>query len=88
VTGTASSLLQQHLRHNLQRVTLYSPQLSSNFKATVTQHLLQGAGIWVNKRFIYQAHEQPPHYRLLLPPADSLHRQPGGEHLLGAGAGL
>jgi outer membrane protein TolC len=33
----------------------YSPQLSSSFKATVTQHLLQGAGIWVNKRFIYQA---------------------------------
>jgi outer membrane protein TolC len=36
-------------------VTLYSPQLSSNFKATVTQHLLEGAGIWVNKRFMYQA---------------------------------
>ncbi|MGA3069124.1 MAG: TolC family protein [Terracidiphilus sp.] len=36
-------------------ITLYSPQLSSNFKATVTQHLLQGAGIWVNKRFMYQA---------------------------------
>jgi outer membrane protein TolC len=36
-------------------VTLYSPQLSSNYKATLTQHLLQGAGIWVNKRFIYQA---------------------------------
>jgi outer membrane protein TolC len=36
-------------------ITLYSPELSSNFKATVTQHLLQGAGIWVNKRFIYQA---------------------------------
>ncbi|MGD0788232.1 MAG: TolC family protein [Terracidiphilus sp.] len=36
-------------------VTLYSPQLSSNFKATVTQHLLQGAGIWVNKRWMYQA---------------------------------
>jgi outer membrane protein TolC len=36
-------------------VTLYSPQLSSNFKATLTQHLLQGAGIWVNKRYIYQA---------------------------------
>ncbi len=36
-------------------VTLYSPQLSSNFKATVTQHLLQGAGIWVNKRYLYQA---------------------------------
>ena len=36
-------------------LTLYSPQLSSSFKATVTQHLLQGAGIWVNKRFMYQA---------------------------------
>ena len=35
--------------------TLYSPQLSSGFKATVTQHLLYGAGIWVNKRFMYQA---------------------------------
>jgi outer membrane protein TolC len=36
-------------------ITTYSPTLSSSFKATVTQHLLQGAGIWVNKRFIYQA---------------------------------
>ena len=35
--------------------TLYSPELLSNFKATLTQHLLQGAGIWVNKRFMYQA---------------------------------
>ena len=33
----------------------YSPEYLSNFRATVTQHLLQGAGIWVNKRFIYQA---------------------------------
>jgi outer membrane protein len=33
----------------------YSPYLSSSFQATVTQHLLQGAGIWVNKRFMYQA---------------------------------
>jgi outer membrane protein TolC len=33
----------------------YSPQLESSFRATVTQHLLQGAGIWVNKRFIYEA---------------------------------
>jgi len=33
----------------------YSPDLSSNFRATLTQHLLQGAGIWMNKRFIYQA---------------------------------
>jgi outer membrane protein TolC len=33
----------------------YTPELSATFKATVTQHLLQGAGIWVNKRFMYQA---------------------------------
>ncbi|HUX45618.1 MAG TPA: TolC family protein [Terracidiphilus sp.] len=36
-------------------ISLFSPQLNSSFKATVTQHLLQGAGIWVNKRFMYQA---------------------------------
>jgi outer membrane protein TolC len=36
-------------------VTQFSPELSSTYKATVTQHLLQGAGIWVNKRFMYQA---------------------------------
>jgi outer membrane protein len=36
-------------------VTTYSPQYTSNFRAQVTQQLLQGAGIWVNKRFIYQA---------------------------------
>jgi outer membrane protein TolC len=35
--------------------TLISPQLNAGFKATITQHLLQGAGIWVNKRFVYQA---------------------------------
>jgi len=33
----------------------FSPQLLSTFKTTVTQHLLAGAGIWVNKRFMYQA---------------------------------
>jgi outer membrane protein TolC len=33
----------------------YSPQLSSSFRATLTQPLLQGAGTWVNKRFIYEA---------------------------------
>ncbi len=35
--------------------TTFSPYLQSSFRATVTQHLLQGAGIWVNKRYIYQA---------------------------------
>jgi outer membrane protein TolC len=33
----------------------YSPQLSSNFRATVTQPLLQGFGTWINKRFVYEA---------------------------------
>ncbi len=33
----------------------FSPTLSSNFKATLTQHLLQGFGIYMNKRFVYQA---------------------------------
>ena len=56
VTGTA---LQAQITND--RITTdnpftsYSPELSSVFKATVTQHLLQGAGIWVNKRFMYQA---------------------------------
>jgi outer membrane protein TolC len=56
VTGTSLDV-----GFNNSRVTstspfnLYSPQLDSSFKATVTQHLLQGGGIWVNKRFIYQA---------------------------------
>src|SRR5712671_419516 len=30
----------------------FSPQLNSNFKATVTQHLLQGLGLAANTRFI------------------------------------
>ncbi len=33
----------------------YSPQLYSNFLATVTQPLLQGAGTWINNRLIYEA---------------------------------
>jgi outer membrane protein len=56
VTGTALTVA-----FNNERLTTnspyysYSPLLSSSFTATVTQHLLQGAGIWVNKRFMYQA---------------------------------
>jgi len=33
----------------------YSPTLQSSFRATATQHLLQGFGIFVNKRYMYQA---------------------------------
>jgi outer membrane protein TolC len=56
VTGTALNMT-----WNNSRITTtspfsdYSPELTSSFKATVTQHLLQGAGIWVNKRFVYEA---------------------------------
>lgn len=35
--------------------SLYSPQLSSSIKVQLTQHLLQGFGPSVNKRFIYEA---------------------------------
>ena len=56
VTGTSLQV-----GYNNSRITSdnpfnsYSPQLSSNFKATLTQHLLQGFGIWVNNRFVYEA---------------------------------
>ncbi len=33
----------------------YSPQLTSVFKAQLTQHLLQGAGWWVNRRLIQES---------------------------------
>ena len=56
VTGTSLTFGYNNSRITTsQPFTVYSPELSSNFKATVTQHLLQGAGIWVNKRFMYQA---------------------------------
>jgi outer membrane protein TolC len=56
VTGTAFQFAFNNVdATNTNSTTLYSPELSSNFKAQVTQHLLAGAGIWVNKRYIYQA---------------------------------
>jgi outer membrane protein len=33
----------------------FTPELSTNFRATFTQHLLQGFGLKLNKRFIYEA---------------------------------
>lgn len=56
VTGTALQV-----GYNNNRVTSdnpfnnYSPSLNSSFKATLTQHLLQGFGIFINNRFVYQA---------------------------------
>ena len=54
--GTAFQLTYQNIyATSTNAVTEFSPQYSANFKAQVTQHLLQGAGIWVNKRYMYQA---------------------------------
>ena len=56
VTGTALTV-----GFNNTRVTTnnpfsnYSPSLSANFRATATQHLLQGFGPWINTRFVLQA---------------------------------
>jgi len=56
VTGTALQV-----GFNNQRLTTnnlfydYSPLFNSSFQAEVTQQLLQGAGIWINRRFMYQA---------------------------------
>jgi outer membrane protein len=56
ITGTNLQVALQNTRTTTDNpFNTYSPYLSSVFKATVTQHLLQGAGIWVNRRFMYQA---------------------------------
>ena len=56
VTGTNVQLaMNNSYAATSNAIQQYSPLLSSTFKATVTQHLLAGAGIWVNKRFMYQA---------------------------------
>jgi outer membrane protein TolC len=56
VTGTAFQFAFNNIdATNTNGTTLFSPQLSSSFNAKVTQHLLYGAGIWVNKRFMYEA---------------------------------
>jgi outer membrane protein TolC len=56
VTGSAFQFVWDNTRNtNTNGIATYSPQFNASFKAQVTQHLLQGAGIWVNKRFIYEA---------------------------------
>jgi len=55
-TGAAFQFTWDNTRAtNTNAFATFSPQFNSSFRAEVTQHLLQGAGIWVNKRFIYQA---------------------------------
>jgi outer membrane protein len=55
-TGTALAVsFNNQDQTNTNFVASFSPLLNSSFKATATQHLLQGRGIWVNHRYIYQA---------------------------------
>lgn len=55
-TGTALSVALNSSRTTTNNpFSDFSPQLSSNFEAKVTQHLLLGAGTFVNKRYVYQA---------------------------------
>lgn len=55
VTGTALQVAWNNSRITSNGFSSYSPELSTSFKATATQHLLQGFGIYINKRFMYQA---------------------------------
>jgi outer membrane protein len=56
VTGAAFQMVWDNTRStNTNAFATYSPQFNANFKAQITQHLLQGAGIWINKRYMYQA---------------------------------
>lgn len=56
VSGTALTATISNTRTTTDNpFSVYSPQLNSVFKATLTQHLLYGAGIYINKRFMYQA---------------------------------
>ncbi len=65
--------------------TDYSPDITTTFRATATQHLLQGFGLG-NQRAVYCAgEERPADYGLGVPAAAAVHGEPGGEHLLGSG---
>jgi outer membrane protein TolC len=57
ITGTAFQFAWNNSRQtNTNGLTAtFSPQYNSSFRAQLTQHLLQGGGIWINKRFMYQA---------------------------------
>jgi outer membrane protein len=56
ITGTGLNLGWNNSRTTTTNFfSSYSPQILSSFNAKVTQHLLQGAGIWVNNRFVYEA---------------------------------
>jgi outer membrane protein TolC len=55
-TGTALQVAFNNNRVTTDNIfSTYSPTLNSSFKATLTQHMLQGFGIFMNRRFVYQA---------------------------------
>jgi outer membrane protein TolC len=53
--GTNLSVTWDNSRITSNGLVSYSPEYTSSLNAKVTQQLLQGAGIWVNRRFVYQA---------------------------------
>ena len=55
-TGTQFQLTFQNTRQSTDlSFAAYTPSLTSTFNAEVTQHLLQGAGLWVNRRLIQES---------------------------------
>lgn len=55
-SGTALSVGFNNLRQTTNSITnSYNPLLQSSFRAQATQHILQGFGTWINRRFIVQA---------------------------------
>ncbi len=54
--GTLLSVTFNNLRQTTNSIeSSYNPLLQSNFRAQATQHLTQGFGTWINRRFIVQA---------------------------------
>ncbi len=55
-SGTSLSVSYNNTRQTTNSEgVVYNPALNSTFRALGTQHLLQGFGPWINKRFIVQA---------------------------------
>ena len=55
-SGTSLSVTYDNNRQTTNsEAAIYNPQLQSTFRAQATQHVLQGFGPWINKRFIVQA---------------------------------
>ncbi len=63
----------------------YSPQLNSTLNCQAHPALAAGSRHLGKQALLLSGGQQSPHHRLHFSPADSLHRQPGREHLLGSG---